>query len=400
MKPWPKVRLGEVLKPISREEKVDPSKEYRLLGVRLEGQGPFLRETVNGTQTAASKLFRVQKGDFIYSRLFAWRGAFGVIPDDLDGCYVSGEFPTFNALPERIDAFFLRYWFRLPATIARVDENCSGSTPLTRNRFKEHFFLSLEIPLPPLQEQQRIVARIQELSRLIDEARAFRHQAVEQAEALTSSAWSALSNLESVEKISISDLVGETGLRNGKSVKSAGEESSIHCLALSAMRNGRIDIHDSKPVPMSPEEAAAFQVRKGDVYVVRGNGSKALCGRAGFVDDDSSGVIFPDLFIKVSLPAEKILPAFFVATWNSPAVRSMIEEKAKTTSGIWKINQGHILSTHVPIPPISEQHCIVAELQALQMQVDIMKTLQSETAVELGALLPAILDRAFRGELT
>lgn len=69
---WPKVRLGEVLTIVSRGETVDASREYQMLGVRLEGQGPFLRETVSGTETAATKLFRVEEGDFIYSRLFAW----------------------------------------------------------------------------------------------------------------------------------------------------------------------------------------------------------------------------------------------------------------------------------------------------------------------------------------
>jgi type I restriction enzyme S subunit len=136
---WPLVRLDEVLKPVSREEPVDATKEYRLLGVRLDGQGPFLRETVTGSQTAAKKLFRVVKGDFIYSRLFACRGAFGVIGEELDGGYVSGEFPTFVPVPKRVDLEFLRYWFRLPSIIARVDKDCSGSTPLTRNRFNTDF---------------------------------------------------------------------------------------------------------------------------------------------------------------------------------------------------------------------------------------------------------------------
>ena len=80
---WPKVRLGDVLRPISRFEAVDASKEYRLLGVRLEGRGPFLRETVSGAVTAATRLNRVEAGDFIYSRLFAGRGAFGVISKEL-----------------------------------------------------------------------------------------------------------------------------------------------------------------------------------------------------------------------------------------------------------------------------------------------------------------------------
>ena len=73
MKPWPKGRLGEMLRHVERAETVAASKGYRLLGIRLEGQGPFLRETVLGTQTSAGKLFRVATDDFIYSRLFAYR---------------------------------------------------------------------------------------------------------------------------------------------------------------------------------------------------------------------------------------------------------------------------------------------------------------------------------------
>src|SRR5439155_6034525 len=117
-------------------------------------------------------------------RLFACRGAFGVISKELAGCYVSGEFPTFVPIPGKVDVEFLKYWFRLPSVIAEVDADCSGSTPLTRNRFKENFFLALEIPLPPLAEQQRIVARINGLAAQIHEARTLRQQAAEEGEAL------------------------------------------------------------------------------------------------------------------------------------------------------------------------------------------------------------------------
>ena len=102
MKAWPKVRLGDVLVQVNRTEAVTANGEYRLLGVRLEGNGPFLREVVSGTETSAGRLNRVFECDFIYSRLFAWRGAFGVISKELDGCFVSNEFPIFSANPERV----------------------------------------------------------------------------------------------------------------------------------------------------------------------------------------------------------------------------------------------------------------------------------------------------------
>ena len=164
MKQWSKVALGELVTQIDRAESVRPDGEYRLLGVRLEGNGAFHRETVAGTETSASRLTRVEQGDFIYSRLFAWRGAFGVIGADLDGCFVSNEFPLFRVDESRLDANYLNRWFQLSATWRRVEEDCTGSTPTTRNRFKEGFFLKLEIPLPPLAEQQSLVARLDALA--------------------------------------------------------------------------------------------------------------------------------------------------------------------------------------------------------------------------------------------
>lgn len=164
MKAWPSVKLGKLLSQIDRTEKVDQDASYRLLGVRLEGNGPFIRESVAGTETSASRLNRVQTGDFIYSRLFAWRGAFGVIAEMLDGCFVSNEFPIFRADAKRLDAGYLARWFQLPSVWRKVEENCTGSTPTTRNRFKEQFFFDLEIPLPPLTEQQALVARLDTLA--------------------------------------------------------------------------------------------------------------------------------------------------------------------------------------------------------------------------------------------
>jgi type I restriction enzyme S subunit len=150
---------------------------------------------------------------------------------------------------------------------------------------------------------------------------------------------------------------------------------------------------------MTREEAEPFLVNKGDVFVVRGNGSKNLCGMAGLVSEDTDSVIFPDLFIRIPIPVQVMLPEFFVAVWNSATTREVIEDKAKTTSGIWKINQGHIISTVIQVPPLSEQRRIVADLDDLQKQADALKVLQAETSTELAALMPSILDKAFRGEM-
>ena len=62
-------------------------------------------------------------------------------------------------------------------------------------------------------------------------------------------------------------------------------------------------------------------------------------------------------------------------------------------------NVGAMRKTQIPLPPLSEQHRIVAYLDGLQAKVDALKKLQTETAGELDALLPSVLDMAFKGEL-
>jgi len=395
--PWPKVRLGEVLQRSEETVALQPDVSYREVTVKLWGKGAILRGIVTGAEIASSRRFVARAGQFILSRIDARNGAIGIVPKELDGAVVTNDFPLFAPDPERVDSAFLGWLGRTRGFVELCIRASEGTT--NRVRLQEDLFLALEIPLPPLAEQRRIVARIEELAAQIAEARTLRQQAAEEAEALTAAIQSTLSRSQSPGQISVGDLVGGSGLKNGRSVKPTDSESEIRCLVLSSMRNGRIDVRDSKPVPMSHVEAAPFRVRRGDVYIIRGNGSKVLCGRAGLVTDEMPGVVFPDLFIQVALPRDRVLPEFFVAAWNSSALRSVIEEKARTTSGIWKINQGHIFSTRIPVPPLPEQRRIVAELDALQMEVDALKRLQAESAAELDALLPAILDRAFKGEL-
>jgi len=401
-KEWPKVRLGEVLRPVSRVESVDALKEYRLLGVRLDGQGPFLRETVSGTQTSATKLHQVAKGDFIYSRLFASRGAFGVIDHDLDGCHVSGEFPTFTAAPGRIDVNFLSYWFRLPTTIARVNEDCAGSTPLTRNRFKEQFFLALEIPLPSLAEQRCVVTRIEELAAQIHEARSLRQQAEREAAALPLSvAHSMLAAVDSL-RTRLGDWVDtaregiQTGPFGAQLNSSEFIETGTPVLTIGNVQYGGLDTANLRFVSeMKAAQLARYQVSEGDILFAR----MGTVGRCCVVPSLAQGWLINYHIIRVALDKQRIDPQFVHWTIRASAdVECYLRERIRgaTREGV---NSEIVAGLPCRVPPLSEQRRIVAELDALQAETNRLKSSQGESAVELGALLPAILDQAFKGEL-
>ena len=393
--PWPMVKLGEVLKPASREEKVDPAKEYRLLGVRLDGQGPFLRETVMGTQTAANKLYRVEKGDFIYSRLFACRGAFGVISDELAGCYVSGEFPTFVPVPGRIDVEFLKCWFRLPSVIARVDEDCTGSTPLTRNRFKENFFVALEIPLPPLAEQRRIVARIEELAAQIQEAQSLRQQAAEEAEALVDSRRNQLFDSLKLRHLPVRlDSVADCRLGKMLDPRFKTGVGSTPYLRNANVQWDHFDLSDVFEMDFTDAERKEFALNAGDILVCEGGD----IGKAAIWNNQLPICCYQKALHRVRCNGDKVFPRFMLhhLFWAANAGHW---QGMKTQTTIPHLTGIKLKAYSIFLASPTEQRRIVAELDALQAEVDRLKALQAETAAELDALLPSLLDRAFKGEL-
>ena len=100
----------------------------------MEGRGIFLREEKSGGNVSAKTLNLVRAGDFIYSRLFAWRGAFGIVPKDMDNCFVSNEFPTFSTNNRILYPKYLQYYFSRKAIWQEIEKYCTGTTKACQAR--------------------------------------------------------------------------------------------------------------------------------------------------------------------------------------------------------------------------------------------------------------------------
>ena len=309
MKDWKRVKIGDIVEPVRRRYDLEGTQTYPLLGVRLNGEGPFLREVRTGSEIAANSLFQVKARDFIYSRLFAWQGAFGVIPQELDGCYASGEFPTFSAREDKVEIEFLKYWFRLPDVLRSVESECTGSTPLTRNRYKEQFFLALEIPLPPLAEQRRIVTKIERLAGKIEEARGLREQAATAADTLVDSAarvlFGELVNSPRVKLKSVcseiidclhsNPLYSDTGIPTVRS-----PDVGWGVLLLDQARRTSDAEYSRRTQRGEPQP--------GDIIIVREGGGT---GKAGIVQEGQK-LSLGQRVMQVRLAREQVLPTFFL----------------------------------------------------------------------------------------
>src|ERR1035441_8670478 len=181
--PWPTVSLGELLRLERRRVKVEPEELYQEIGIYCFGRGIFHKTPRTGFEVGDKDLFLMKEGDFILQVTFAWEGAIAIVSAEEDGMYGSTRYPTFRVDESRCIPQFLLNYSRSEGGLQQLVKICPGSAG--RNRV-----LSIKripevlVPLPPLAEQRRVVARIEALAAQIHEARTLRHQAAEEAEAL------------------------------------------------------------------------------------------------------------------------------------------------------------------------------------------------------------------------
>jgi len=178
---WARAKFGDFLQPNSRPYTLGAQEDANLVGMRLYGAGPFHRELKPALQIAKKTHFVIKSGDVIYNKLFAWKGTFGIVPPELDGMFVSDKFPTYQLDREKVDENWLRWYVRCPALWEEARTMSTGSAALSKLTLNPPKFLLLTMPLPPLDEQRRIVARIEELAARIEEARALRGAASQDA---------------------------------------------------------------------------------------------------------------------------------------------------------------------------------------------------------------------------
>lgn len=400
MKPWPTVRLGEVLTHYQEYIDAPEPRTYSKLSVKLYGKGVALDTPADG-MTLKMKRHQIAKGgQVILSEIWGKKGAIGFVPPEGEGALCTSHFFLFDVRAENLDRRWLQAIFKANYLQDQLDAEAKGTTGYAAVRPK--ILLACEIPLPPPQEQRRVVARIEELAAQIHEARILRHQAAQEAEALIPRTTTSLLDDAGWATSPLSEILAEKP-RNGLGPQQeldSGGRPMLRINAVSSSPTRYVDMAAVKKVQVADEVAQQFVVKDDDVFIVRYNGDiNRVAKPAIYKGANESRAVYPDKLMRLRPKSARMTPDFLVFALSSRTVRTQIEDLGKTTAGNIGVSGADAQSFIVPVPPLPEQRRIVAELDALQTQVDSLKRLQAETAAELDALLLAILDRAFKGEL-
>lgn len=381
-KVWPQTTLRDVLTRSEETVELESDRNYREITVRLWGKGVVERGTVMGAGIAAKSRFVARKGQFILSRIDSRNGALGIVPPELDGAVVTNDFPLFRINENRLLPEYLDWMCRTRGFVERCQRASEGTT--NRVRLQEARFLAMNVPLPPLPEQRKLVVRIKELADKIQEIRDLRRQVEAELDQLLLGAFLRITRDAPRRKMGdIAPLIRRPVIPNSL--------ASYRELGIRSFGKGTFQ----KPALTGAEIGGkrVFQIEPGDLLF---SNVFAWEGAIAVAKPEDVGRIGSHRFItcspKPGVATSHFLCFFFLTPDGLELIRAASPGGALRNRTLGLAALEHITA---PVPHIDDQRWF----DSLQVKVAELRQEQAKSATQYDALLPATLDRAFRGEI-
>jgi type I restriction enzyme S subunit len=122
-------------------------------------------------------------------------------------------------------------------------------------------------------------------------------------------------------------------------------------------------------------------------------------GKTAIARNLRNGVGFGSTEFHVLRPGADVLPEWVHLFIRRPAFRAEAAQHFTGSVGQQRVPESFLSTYLLPIPPLAEQRRIVARMEELTTRIEHIRELQRQAKREIDALLPALLDRAFKGEL-
>lgn len=379
MSRWPAVALGEVLSHRKDFIVLDDNQRYKRCRVQLHAKGIVLRDALLGLDIKTKRQQVCKTGEFLVAEIDAKMGGFGMVPDFLDGAIVSSHYFLFEADDANLDKKFLDYFCRSENFRGQVE--AQGSTNYASIRPAD--VLGYKIQLPPLTEQQTIVARLDQLAEKV-------RQVNEHLDAVETDA----DNLLAVQ---FREAIKNAPLRK------------ISEIAPAVRRSVQIDISTryreigarsfGKGLFVKPDFDGAEATWQKPVWIEEGDlvlsNIKAWEGAIAIAGKQHSGCIASHRYITCVPDVNYATAAFLAYFLLSP---DGLEKVGFASPGTADRNRTLSLTNlgkiEVPLPPLNIQR----EFNLLQTKIATLKAKHAKIREANQALIPATLERIFSSE--
>lgn len=382
MKNWHTYKLKDFLIRQYDTVLIDDLKTYKRITIKTKGQGIELRDSIGGTEIGTKNQYRVKANQFLLSKIDAMNGAFGIVPETCHNGIITGNFWVYDFDENLIDGEYLRLLCRKQVF---TNFSLAASEGTTNRRYlREEKFLNLELSLPPLQEQKRIISEIEIVNLKLEQIKSLRKEQSKDIKNLIYSKYSEIIEgadwypMRIVAPIVRRDVViDESALYPEVGLRSFGK-GTFHKPALTGLEVGTKTL---------------YQVKSGDLLFSNVFAWEGAIAVVKYEDDDRFG---SHRFISCEVDKNQAIAEFLCYHFLTPKGLEDINHASPGGAGRNKtLGLEKLMRINVPVPNIELQK----EFVELFHKIEALREHHKQTENELGELMPSLLDKAFKGEL-
>ncbi|MEJ8756796.1 restriction endonuclease subunit S [Pontibacter sp. H259] len=398
---WVEVELSEINQEVSKVIPESTPDEYfnyiDIASVDNEKNIVTDAKSILGSDAPSRARQLVKKGDIVFSTVRTYLKNIAFITDKYDGSVASTGFAVIRPL-DIIEGKFVFYYTLSDFFLEPLNQLQRG---ISYPAVKSSVVFGQSIPLPPLAEQRRIVAKLDEVFQHLDILKAKLERVPEllkniRQAVLTQAVSGKLTDTDEYEITSLGNQLID--IKYGTSQKSDYEIDGVPVLRIPNIKDGEIDSTDLKFSILEEKDYEKLSLLEGDVLVIRSNGSLSIVGQSAIIRKDHERFAYAGYLIRLRTKQE-LDPEFLNLIFGSNYVRAQIIDKARSTTGVNNINTDELKSLNIPLPPLEEQREIVNRIKTLFAKVEIIEANYSSFKEKIDKLPQAILSKAFRGEL-
>jgi len=389
----------------------DPSGQVRLTQLADVGDGDFRNRSdrwMNDEQASRLNVNYLKPGDLLLARMPDPLGRTCIVPENIGRAVTVVDVAIIRIVREDINTKCIMWLLNSPAIRQQIEMLASGTT---RRRITRKNLGTIDLPVPPLPEQHKIVEILEDhLSRLdaaladVKQAKVkaaqFRRSLLQAAFTgnLGSDATRRMTDLPNGWKLSTIGEVSEIirGVTYSKAdTLSASDKDAIPLLRATNLEVDSINFEDLVYVPKRVVKTHQI-LRLNDIFLAASSGSISVVGKSAQVIK-TNGETF-GAFCAVIRP-KNIHPKFLSYWVQSPEIRDHWSATAKGTN-INNLKPSDIAETRIPIPPLPEQHKIVEILEDHLSRLDASVALADAMEKQSAGLRRSLMQAAFTGQLT
>lgn len=374
---WTEVALGEVAEHRNEFFEIDDLSTYKRCRVKLHAKGIQQRDAVPGAMIKTKTQQRCRANDFMVAEIDAKVGGFGIVPKSLDGAIVSSHYFLFEANPVRLDFRFLGFFCRTRRFFEQVAAQGSTNYAAIRPRH----VLDYKIPLPPLAEQERLVARLDAIEHRLHRVQKLRDESEKETRALIRSCLHE-EHCRGIRHVPMSELVQlrapDTTVIDSENYTFAGVYSFGRGVFKKEPKSGMDFAYDR-----------LTRIRMNEFTYPK---LMAWEGALGVVPPDCDGCYVSPEFPVFTIDTKKVLPEIVDIHFKSPSVwRELGRLSTGTNLRRRRLNPNAFLNYVFPTPPMNIQKRIAAISRQTQQKV----ALAEKALIRQKAVLPSLLDQIF-----